>query len=198
MGFATGYDLHIYKRFVGSLRHTGYAGNIILAVNPTIDDETERYLLEKNVTMKKVQFVECTHQTLNVSEAVAAGTHGKEMLSCVAPYHYLKSRWGRFPLLRDALEACKTCSGPVLISDVRDTFFQCDPFGTEAPEISGDGLQVFEEDPRMRTTNWLVEWPVRECKGMSFDEPMLCSGTTVGTRQAMLDYLDIMHQEMVS
>lgn len=197
MGFATGYDLHVYKRFVGSLRKTGFAGNIILAVSPTIDAEVETYLLEKHVTIKKVEFVECAHQTLNASEALAAGAHGKEILSCVAPYHYLKSRWGRFPFLRDALEACETCTGPVLISDVRDTFFQCDPFGAEAPKIVGGGLHVFEEDARIKTTNWLVEWPVRECKGISFDEPMLCSGTTVGTRQAMLDYLDAMYQEMV-
>jgi hypothetical protein len=48
----------------------------------------------------------------------------------------------------------------------------------------------------MRTTNWLVEWPVDKCKGIKFDEPMLCSGTTIGTRQAVLDYLQIMHNEM--
>lgn len=48
----------------------------------------------------------------------------------------------------------------------------------------------------MTTQNWLTEWPIRECKGLSYSEPMLCSGTTVGSRKAMLKYLEIMYQEM--
>jgi hypothetical protein len=72
--------------------------------------------------------------------------------------------------------------------------FQRNPFGRDAPPVNG--LQVFQEDPAMTTTNWLTEWPIRECKNITYDKPMLCSGTTVGTREAMLRYLEIMYQEM--
>lgn len=192
MGFATGYDISVYKRFVGSLRNTGFQGNIILALSPDVDEEVSKYLGSKNVTMKRVQYVNCSHQLLNESEV--KDVHGQEVRTCVFPYDYLKARWGRFPLLRDYLQGCVECTGPVLFADVRDTFFQCDPFGDNLPDDVG--LQVFEEDKRMRTSNWLVEWPVRECKEIKFDEPMLCSGTTIGTREAILDYLEIMHHEM--
>ena len=48
----------------------------------------------------------------------------------------------------------------------------------------------------MTTTNWLTEWPIRECKGVRYEETMLCSGTTIGTRSAVLKYLEIMYAEM--
>ena len=53
--------------------------------------------------------------------------------------------------------------------DVRDSYFQENPFGTtsdgqDPPTV--EGLQVFEENPNQTTDHWLVEWPVRECKNM--------------------------------
>jgi hypothetical protein len=113
----------------------------------------------------------------------------------------LDHRWARFPLLRDYLLECGghpeplvQCGGPVLVTDLADTIFQRNPFGIDAPFI--EGLQVFEEFHTIRTTNWLTDWPIGDCKGVHYDEPMLCSGTTVGTRAAILDYLNIMEYEM--
>jgi hypothetical protein len=37
---------------------------------------------------------------------------------------------------------------------------------------------------------------VEQCKDTSFIKPMLCSGTTIGTRAAMLKYLEAMYEEM--
>ena len=56
-----------------------------------------------------------------------------------------------------------------------DTFFQRNPFGPEAPKVHG--LQVFMEHYTIRTTHWLVDWPVGDCKNIHYDEPMICSGT---------------------
>lgn len=196
MGFATGYSVRVYRSFVGSLRKSGFRGHIILAVAPDIEAEAVEYLLSRRVTISKVEFIPCTHGMFSNDDKEQAehDEHEKEMRSCVAPYDKLKSRWGRFPFLRDRLKECETCTGPVLITDVRDTFFQRDPFGSGQPQVQG--LQVFEEHVKLHTTHWLVEWPVRECKGIVFDKPMLCSGTTIGTREAMIDYLNIMEEEM--
>jgi hypothetical protein len=79
---------------------------------------------------------------------------------------------------------------------MRDAFFQRDPFGPEAPVVPPNTLQVFEEHYTIHTTHWLVDSPVFQCKGVRFDKPMLCSGTTIGTRSAMLEYLRVMHKEM--
>lgn len=216
MGFATGYPIDVYKLFVGSLRKSGFQGNIILAVDPNVDETIEQYLVQQNVTIKRVEYGNCSTHFLNSSDA--STVNEIELMSCVKPYTNLKARWGRFPLLRDYLHECKGCKGGVLVTDVRDTFFQCDPFSYTAPPVSG--LQLFEEDPRIRTTNWLVKWPVEECKGITFDHPMLCSGkktdhltmcclqrslaqclnfqqgTTAGSREDVLAYLEAMHKEM--
>jgi hypothetical protein len=82
------------------------------------------------------------------------------------------------------------------MTDMRDTVFQRDPFGPEAPVVPVNSLQVFQEHYTIRTTHWVVDLPVFGCKGIRYDEPMLCSGTTIGTRSAMLEYLRIMHAEM--
>ncbi|KAL3933395.1 MAG: hypothetical protein SGBAC_010419 [Bacillariaceae sp.] len=196
MGMATGYDLAVYKQFVGSLLKTGYSGNIILVISPDPAPGVEDYLSSKGVVMKRLQKVECDTQIIaNQENAAAANSHQKEVMTCAHPYPNLKVRWGRFPILRDHLEACSTCTGPVLVTDVRDAFFQLDPFGDGAPPVTG--LQVFEEFKFQRTTHWLVKTPVSKCKGIEIDETMLCSGTTIGTRKAILDYLETMHKEMV-
>jgi len=197
----TGYHLYDYQRYVGSLRKTGFEGNIILAVAPDIDAISEEYLRSKNVIFHKVRYVECSHPVKDPSKARAGDQHDQELVTCLDPYPTLKHRWARFPLLRDYLLDCGghaqpevQCGGPVLVSDLRDTVFQRNPFGPEAPRVTG--LQVFAEHYTIRTTHWLVDWPVGDCKGVHYDEPMLCSGTTIGTRRAMLQYLDIFHKEM--
>jgi hypothetical protein len=118
-----------------------------------------------------------------------------EVMMCADPHPDLKIRWGRFALFKDYLQECETCTGPVMVKDVRDMFFQRDPFGPEAPLVKG--IQVFEENRLQRTTHWLVQGPVEDCKKITiFDETMLCSGSTIGTRQGMLDYLAAMTTEM--
>ena len=202
MAMATGYSLRNYQQFVGSLRKTGYMGNIFLVVSPDIDTKEESYLREQNVTMHKPRYINCTHPlSQQMKGKEVDNKHQKELITCVHPYPDIKHRWARFPLLRDLLENCGgqpnpevKCGGPVLITDMRDTFFQRNPFGPDAPKVYG--LQVFQEHMTIRTTHWLVDWPVGECKDVHFDEPMLCSGTTIGTRQAMLDYLEIFYGEM--
>jgi hypothetical protein len=89
----------------------------------------------------------------------------------------------------------RLCTGPVLVTDFRDTFFQGDPFGEGTHQVTG--LEVFQEHKTQTTQHWIIEGPVRDCKGITFDEPMLCSGTTIGTREAMLKYLSIMQSEMM-
>jgi len=210
MAMASGYDLETNKMFVGSLRKSGYKGHIILAVKPDIDPEVKTYLEENNVTIKFIKQMECTYtkeQKQDVgenemNEGMDFDSALKEALTCLYPYPELKQRWSRFPLLRDYLLECKSCTGPVLVTDFRDAYFQRDPFGDNGHDIVG--LEVFEEYHAQRTSHWLVDGPVRNCKGdketdtfLGENHRMLCSGTTIGTREATLDYLRIMHGEMM-
>ena len=162
IGMATNYGLSTFKRFVGSLRNTGYEGHIILGVSPKggrnpMRYKVQQYLSSRNVTMKHIKYVPCKHKL---------GSEG-----CAHPYPDIKLRWSRFPLARDWLEECATCTGPVLIMDVRDSIFQENPFGStsdgQGPPVV-EGLQVFEENFLQTTDHWLVESRVRPCKNVTF------------------------------
>jgi hypothetical protein len=188
MGMASGYDLDVYQIFVGSLRRSGYKGHIILGVAPDVDPKVLEYFKYRNVTAKVQKWVDCTYKDNDKKEDIFKKT------TCADPYPDIKIRWSRFPLARDWLQECETCTGPVLVMDVRDSLFQLDPFGPGSPVVTG--LPVFQEHPSQTTKHWLTNWPIKECKGVEYDLPMLCSGTTVGTRAAMLKYLEIMYAEM--
>lgn len=138
MGMASGYDLGVYQRFVGSLRQSGYQGHIILGVAPDIDQLSLEYLKQAGVQPMVQQWVNCTY-----AETGQGGDSIFSKTTCSHPYPDIKIRWSRFPIARDWLQACTTCTGPVLIMDVRDSFFQLDPFGPGSPVVKG--LQVFEE-----------------------------------------------------
>jgi hypothetical protein len=160
-------------------------------VSPNVSLPIVRYLNSRNVTIHKLQWVNCTYSIFNeVKKADVL-----ERLYCAHPYPNIKVRWSRFPLARDWLLACPTCTGPVLFTDARDTVFQRDPFADISRQVTG--LLVFQEHVNMTTDNWLTQWPIQQCKGVEYaGRPMLCSGTTVGTRAAMIKYLEIMYEEM--
>jgi hypothetical protein len=190
MGVASGYSLPVYQRFVGSLRRTGYKGHIILGVSPDVDPAVLAYFRYRQVTPKILSWVNCTYENAHEDEK----TDIFKRTTCSHPYPDIKIRWSRFPLARDWLEECTSCTGPVLVMDVRDAYFQLDPFGPGSPPIAG--LQVFQEHASQTTGHWLVRPIVKACKGIEFVEPMLCSGTTIGTRAAVLKYLEAMYAEM--
>jgi hypothetical protein len=210
MAMATNYPLRTYQQFVGSLRQSGYTGHIMIGLQPSPSPEIVYYLTQRNVTIHVLSWVNCTYATtttqdVHATESSLVSSKKKKITTtkknifqqttCAYPYPDIKIRWSRFPLFRDWLLACTTCTGPVLVTDARDVIFQRNPFGDDVPS-SVQGLQVFQEHVNMTTANWLTEWPIRECKGVTYKEPMLCSGTTIGTREAMLQYLTIMYDEM--
>jgi hypothetical protein len=176
-----------------------------LLTEPNLPTEIEAYLLRRNVTIHRLQFVNCTTKLIDTDIDEIKNSHDREVVTCVEPYAHIKIRWSRFPIFRDLLVNCTECSGPVLVSDVRDTFFQRDPF---SPTQDGtipvvNGLHLFEEHRLTDTNDRIVHKAVSLCYGDDFaaakidNHPMLCSGTTVGTRQAMILYLESMYHEMM-
>jgi hypothetical protein len=198
---AMGYNVNMLRGFIGSLRKSGFLGHIILGVAEDVSPEVLDYFRFRNVTYKVLAKAKCTHhpwfdgnKTAMEAQKILRPDAYDNLSYCVSPYTNIKSRWVKYPLARDWLLECKTCTGPVLLADIRDAYFQTNPFGPNLPKIQG--LQVFEEHRKSTTEHWLVSWPIGECKNVTLNKPMLCSGTTVGTREAMLDYLNVIYEEM--
>lgn len=201
IGIAMGYDLTVLNGFIGSLRKSGFLGHIILGVAENVSPKVLAYFRFRNVTHKVLVRANCTHhpwfdgnETAMAERKIQSPDAYGDLSYCVGPYTNIKSRWVKYPLARDWLLDCKTCTGPVLLTDIRDAYFQTNPFGPNLPKI--EGLQVFEEHRDITTEHWLVSWPTGECKNVTFKKPMLCSGSTVGTREAMMDYLNVIYDEM--
>jgi len=93
---------------------------------------------------------------------------------CAKAYPHLKATWARHYLFHDWLSECNTCTGPVLYADLRDVFFQDDPFGPGSPVVHG--LQVYQVDTQSTTKVNFVGDALKKCKGLSYDNPMLCAG----------------------
>jgi len=78
----------------------------------------------------------------------------------------------------------------VLLTDLRDVVFQRDPFADRV-----DGLELFFEDASVRfgedhfNTRWIRDVYGHAQLDRMRGNPVSCSGTVVGTRQAMLAYL---------
>lgn len=196
MGMASGYGLDVYKRFVGSLRKSGFQGHIILGVSPNVSPDILRYFEYRNVTPKILQYVNCSFVDHSKPQTDTSD-HVRQQQTCAHPYPDIKLRWSRFPLARDWLLECRECTGPALVVDVRDSLFQGNPFGPSAPVIRG--LQVYEEHKNHSMAYKLFARPIEVCRGAKYyEDTMLCSGTTVGTRVAMLKYLEAMHAEMMA
>lgn len=193
---AQGYPLQTHRHFVGTLRQTGYSGRIMIAIEPDPESGVEEYLIANNVTMLKLQYVPCK-TTISKFPHFIKGAKMEEGNTCIHPYPEIKVRWSRYPFLRDAIQNCEECTGPVLTTDYRDVFFQKDPFGDGVPEVTG--LQLFAEHPRFITASHrFVSGRVKICKkGLKMKGRMICSGTTIGTREAILDYMTVMYQEML-
>ena len=191
LGLATGYMLRDYKRFVGSLRATGFPGHIILGIAANAPSDVVQYLAESNVETHVVEMAEkCTYDG-------SEGENGEPITSwkCLKDYPDWKITWGRFGLYKDWLRDCPDCTDGIILTDVRDAYFQRDPFQAVTPEQQKP-LMVFEEIDLIDTTHWLVDFPVRSCKGEPVgSKPMLCSGSIMGSREGILDYIEVATEE---
>ena len=111
-----------FKRVVGSLRHFGYDGHIILGVHPLISPVELEYLRSRQVTAYAVNTSVCS-ALAQEKGTVSSLMRGK----CTDDLPDLKIEWGRFELARRWLRACRECTGWAMVMDVRDIYFQDHP-----------------------------------------------------------------------
>ena len=125
LGLASGYGREVYETFVGSLRATGFSGHIILAISKDAGADVITYLSEQNVTTKFVERAEkCTYNGTIGEEGVPIDMHKSTEWKCPKDYPDYKITWARFLYYRDWLKDCPSCTDGVILTDVRDAFFQ--------------------------------------------------------------------------
>lgn len=198
------------RRFVGSLRYANFSGHIILGVDHRVSANELDFLKRMDVTVFRVETVACSAQ-ISDGQAPRGIIRGK----CSTGLENLKLEWGRFELARQWIRNCTKCTGWMMIVDIRDTFFQGDPFKQlpipPSHDSRGINLYFIEEigphtSPDPDTSRSFVAGNMRSrshtvpCYGTkTFDiyghRPVLCSGTVLGTRAGMERFLYVLLDE---
>jgi len=216
IGFGADYNLKTYRQFIGSLRNTGFTGNIIIGmgsydgyqydkttnkntnknlqihIDPIARREILSYLQEQNVSVHMIPVTDkckpphARHININDNDI------------CLEELQEWKLAWGSFFLARKWLRDCKVCHpGQVLMVPVHSTFFLQSPF---PPSLQGRerepsiGLDLYET--QFVTDNWRVNMFLDKCKGFRWDVPLLSSAVVKGDGMSVLYYLETMVGEM--
>ena len=112
------YRIIDYVRFVGSLRRTGYSGDVVLAVAAQMDERSKQFLMAMDVIAYPVAF-NCSKGG-SIKHSMECDWHPDQdmPLPLAVIRHELYLSWASLYSQRSRL----------LILDFRDTFFQRDPF----------------------------------------------------------------------
>jgi hypothetical protein len=187
MGLVSGYPLYYIRPFFTSLFRTGFNGDVVIFMH-NLKRETEEFLdrngvvcipYENDWPFSKEVRVEWPTQ----SEKIALSPNS---LRYLLYYAFLKENAARYD--------------KVMISDVRDVYFQKNPFEYKYEP----GLSVFYEDEGttigMQKYNkfWIENGFGVEMLNEVFTNPISCSGVTIGDTPAMLKYFETMIPYIVS
>jgi hypothetical protein len=185
LGILDNYTFHQVKKFFVSLKQTGFKGDICMFVGSNTTPRTIRILRRYGV--KVILFSDTG--SLPPGNLAAMKYHFPQPVNYFNFRHYL---------YYDFLQKNKEVYSHILLTDVRDVYFQRDPFDFE----QGEGLYCALEGKTKK---------IRECrfngKWMEFiygkqvldeigDQIISCAGTTWGTTPAILDYLERMLAEI--
>jgi hypothetical protein len=164
LGLAAGLHFGDVRPFAVSLCQSGFQGRCVLFVSPTT---------------RGIEHLEA---------------HGISTVLFERPFElaHLPYNAYRYFLYLNFLRNSPERFERILLTDVRDVVFQSDPFAFPWPE----GLSVGMEDTRMRIggcehmVRWLARHPLGTDGSELYDQPISCSGITVGDHDAVVCYLD--------
>ena len=179
IGVAVNYGMEEFRRFVGTLRATGYIGTILLGVGADLSKECTRYLKRHHVEIRIVQQGKLT-PVAKEEDGVNSGFY-----SVALPRWELYREWIEEKQFDDV-------NTQFFLTDTRDVYFQRDPFADLKHVGNTHDLFMFEEwnQKTIGTCPHNSDW-IRSCWGEKvlqtmFTSPILCSGTILGSRKGII------------
>lgn len=220
LGAAVGYTVDQIAPFLGSLRRTGYAGQVALLVDRGLEEEIARVLAPAGVVLLRARRgVTPAHRREHAPRWRRRAWRGVERTGWA-----LLRGVRRLPLparrkldlqielairLRPAMESRfphfytflrDSTFERILLTDVRDVIFQADPFR----HLPASGLAVSIESRRytIATESHNAAWMARtygaEALAALGERPVSCVGVTYGDRPAMERYLRLMAEALLA
>ena len=214
--FAEGYDLSIYLSFVESLASTGYSGDVVFSISneSKLKSGVKEYLLSTSNSQEGVNVIAyevewtCFKKSGEAAHGSGEGINDCKMNTVLGdsagnpvddprePRPVATARYELYWIW--SLQYSK--ESWLMLLDVRDVWFQLDPFEqvNTRGEVTGE-LHLFGENAdavRIGTSSynksWLVNAYGRNAVKQYFDEPVICSGSTMGNQDAIETYLRAM------
>jgi hypothetical protein len=195
LGTIQDYDFNQVRPFAVSLRRTGYAGDVVFFWNH-VDRPSRAALRDSGIRL--IHF-------LNLRGNYFSEEKRRRLDEFAARYHRVRRpfyRWGWFYFLCAAKQRYRLYLQflrrhgkryrRVLLTDVRDVYFQRPPFEGDP----GHDLVFFEEHERHLLGNcpWNAQWLAHLLGAEALDRLgsriTLCAGTTLGTPDALIFYLE--------
>mmetsp|Transcript_12426 Transcript_12426/g.35939 ORF Transcript_12426/g.35939 Transcript_12426/m.35939 type:complete len:468 (-) Transcript_12426:186-1589(-) len=181
-GLALNYGTQYFHWFVGSLRRTGFDGDIVLATKPSIPSELSTFLRNEGAIVYPL-YVSCKSKLQCVLHHWFTDIKGTLPMAIIR--HYLYLSWLQH----------YSHSSLIMVLDFRDTVFQLNPFPMlEAQLAAGSPTELWlsgEHMPYKRIRNCVFNsgW-IRDCYGRArlqevAQEPVVCSGSITGTREGL-------------
>lgn len=175
-----GYGKVGLSKFILSLVNTGFSGYIILATDASAD--IQQYLINRFSEHKLVLF-----SVSDLRIGFLRDLHPKELR------YYMYNQWSRVFDHPDSR---------VFVTDVRDVFFQANPFDSLYWNESAVGTELFffEEPVPISGSKFNSDW-IKACFGKDVlnqieMQTVLCSGTSAGSPRAIQNYTATMVTEM--
>ncbi|MBD2312917.1 hypothetical protein H6G20_14695 [Desertifilum sp. FACHB-1129] len=226
MGLVKTYNFEKIKPFLLSLRNTGYEGDICFLVGD-LAPETIAGIREFGVdvqafnelyfqlplyrngkwAMKKIYPY---HRLVNlypinrlnywIVKKLTTGKRGSYRTKAQIASLFVHVMCVRYPLYYLYLSKYGHQYDKIMLTDVRDVIFQRDPFDFEI----GDRLCCFfeEEGKTLDVGDANTEWIAQGFGTEALQEighcRTSCSGTTIGSRDAILNYLEVMIDRMLA
>ncbi|MBI5857852.1 MAG: hypothetical protein HZB42_09380 [Sphingobacteriales bacterium] len=185
LGILDNYSFHQLKKFFLSINTTGFPGDIYMLVGSNTTPRTIRLL--KKHAVNTILFRDLT--SLPAENLAAAAFRFPQPINYFNFRHYL---------YYDFLKRHKDKYEYVLLTDVRDVYFQRDPFDFE--KTSGLYCALEGKTKKLKDCRFNGPWMEfiygRKVLDEIGDNIISCAGTTWGKVDAMLDYLTRMLQEI--
>jgi hypothetical protein len=201
---------------VTSLRRTGFEGRIcfvaggyraedldeLAALVDVVHHVEAQYIPPAPLTLSALRWVRNTRRVRRIYPALFASAlavsrrRGSLERWRSLEYHLEGLQSLRYRHYIDLVEEAPNAEY-VMVTDVRDVLFQKDPFAEPVT-----GLELFLEDPAIRigtdpfNTRWIIDLYGKPTADEFRGKVASCSGTTIGSRDAMLAYLRAMWSEI--
>lgn len=197
MGLATRMPQDQLRPFFLSLEKAGYRGDVCLFVKD-LDRAALDFLRARRVNLVPFREAYLRPKWARYADLAAwfLKPAQRRRFAEQAALTFLHPLSSRFVCFRSYLSICGSAYDHVMLADIRDVYFQRDPFAFAIP----DGLSVFVEDAGKTiascpsNSEWLRLGFGRRAVHELGDKNISCCGTVIGTTVAMDDYLARMEQ----